>query len=83
MVPTKAKVRKTRGSATLTPQAKRIWRVCSKRLAPSATVWGQHQILIDADEVAVTVQQDVTQKLDALVKAVMDLSRRVEDTEDY
>ena len=77
MVPTKAKVRMTRGVATSTPQTEETKGAGNKRLA--TTVWGQNKI--DAKEVSVTVQQDVTQKLDALVKAMMDISRQVEAIE--
>ena len=73
MVPTKAKVKKTKGAATLAPQAKITRRGGNKGLAPATTMRGQHQI--DTKQVAVTVQQDVTQKLDILVNAVMDVSR--------
>ena len=79
MAPTKAKVRKTKGLATLAPQAKRTWKAGNKRLALATIVQCQHQI--DAKEMAVTVEQDVMQKLDSLVKAMMDLSRQVKATE--
>ena len=73
IAPRKAKVRNTRGVATPTHQAKRIKMACNKRLPPATTVHSQHQI--DAKEVVLKIQQDDTEKVDALVTAVMDLSR--------
>ena len=71
MTPTKAKVRKTKEVAAPTPQAKGTNRTGNKELAPAIAVQGQYQI--NDEEVA--VQADLAQKLDALVKAVTDLSR--------
>ena len=73
MGPTKAKVRKTKGEGATTPQVKRTKRAGSKGLAPGVTVQGQYQI--NGKEVPVTIQDDFPQKLDALVKAMTDLSR--------
>ena len=49
-------------------------RAGSKRLAPAVTTQDQYQT--DDEDVAVTIQDDVSQKLHALVKDMTDLSTK-------
>ena len=73
MAPTKAKRKKTKGLTTLVSPTKITKGTGNKRRVYVTTVQGQH--LMSAKEVAATAQDDVSQKLDALMKMMSDLSR--------
>ena len=78
MAPVKAKVRQFKGMAASAPQAKRSKRADSTGLAPVVSVQGQYQI--NDKQVAVTIQHDLSQKLDAPMQAMKGLSRYVGTT---
>ena len=53
----------------------------NKRLALAVTVQGQNHS--NSEEMAVSIQDDFSQKLDALVKGMIDLSRQVVAAEEW
>ena len=72
-MPTKATVRKSEGVAASTPHSKRTKRAGSKRLAAALTVQSQNQSI--DEEIAVSIQDDFSQKLDTMMKVMPDLTR--------
>ena len=62
------------------PKAKRTKRAGSKSLGPVVTLQAHYT---DAEEVDLTSNDEVSQKLDALPKAVTDLSRHIEAMEEH
>ena len=70
IAPTKAKVRKIKGASALTPSSKRTKRAGSDRLA---TTMNQS----NDEQVPVAVHQDFSQKLDAVMTMITDLSTHV------
>ena len=71
---TKVITRRTeKGVALLAPNATRNKRACNKRLVSVTTVSDQNHV--DAKNVPISSSDQVSNKLDALVKAVLDLSR--------
>ena len=70
MAPTKAKVKEQKGASALTSISKRTNRAGSKRLATTMNQSFHEQA-------AMAVHQDFSQKFDALIKVVTDLSTRM------
>ena len=77
MAPTKSKAKKTRGAAVIATPEKRTRKAGSKKQASATTGQGQH--LRVAEEVATPVQDNVSQKLDDLIKIMADQSSQIRD----
>ena len=67
--------------AASAPQAKRTKRAGSKGLAHAVSVQGQYEI--NEEQVAVIIQYDLSEKLDALMQAMTDVSRSVGATKEH
>ena len=81
MAPTKTNGTRTKkGVASSAPKTKMIKRAGSKRMGSVISL--QTQYHSEAREVASSNRDDVSQKLDVLVKGVTDLSKRIEAMEE-